>query len=282
MKKFIFPSVLILFCLAMTSLATAEKIYTFDNSAQGWVSNTIAYGNQSYESMTANVGAQWTADHNAGTENGGSVYQTVSTDWENRAYWLGAKNITPEETLGDLTGKVMSTHVRSTGNWESRVENDTVYARWTIAAHDEVTDKWNMWVSKAAYSIDLNNPVFDDNTGNGDWWIYQSIEMVESNFFQWPNYSNGGTFADVLQNYMSFGLTILPTASGNDDIHNFTYKGFGANGELLHYGAKADENSATWRIDDFRAQAVPEPTSLFLFASGICGLSWYTRRKKLN
>ncbi len=252
-------------------------IYTFDRDNQKWLSNRVAYNGGKFEQLTERAGAEWTSEYNVNTvRGGGSIFQTASANWENRAYWLGVNDITLDAALGDLTNKSMSTYVRSTGNWVPRVETNTVYARWTIAAPDSTDPgKWNMWVSKAGCSIDLNDVGFGN--GSNDDWVYQSIEMKESNFFQWPNFSNDGKFADVLKTYTSFGLTILPTALGDDDLDNFNSKGYGTHGELLHYGAKAnDASAATWGVDNF--QAVPEPATLLLLGSGIIGFSLHRRR----
>ncbi|BCW97443.1 MAG: hypothetical protein KatS3mg024_0270 [Armatimonadota bacterium] len=151
----------------------------------------------------------------------GSIYQTSNgSNWESRPYYLGSPSpLTPGASLGDLTGKTLQAYIRSTRNWQGRVASDTVYARWVIT-RDNGNGTYNQWVSKSAYSINLNAAEFGSGT-DAD-WVLKSIELVEANFFKWPNASDGtGTFSAVLTNYNSFGLAILPTAAGSDALSNW-------------------------------------------------------------
>lgn len=267
---------LIIMMLAFGGMAEAT-IYTFDSDNQGWEQARVGEGGGTYETLLPNTPADWTDNYGVGSPEG-SIYQS-SNDWEGRAYWLGIKDITADMTLGDLTGQRLQTYVRSTGNWIGRVATDTVYARWTISAKDS-DNNYNMWVSKAAYSIDLNAMTFGAGTDSD--WIFESINMVEDNFLQWPNSSNGGDFSDALIDYTSFGLTILPT-DFSDDLSNFNgYAGtWGAGGTLLHYGATGSAGeTATWGIDGFVAAPVPEPSTFLLLGSGLFGLGWYGRKRK--
>ena len=268
-----------LFVAAFVLVLTSSPVgaYTFDTNNQGWEQATVG-SNTSYETLLPNSNADWTPDYGVGVPNG-SIFQST-TNWEGRAYWLGIKDISAGITLGDLTGQAMQTYVRSTSNWIGRTATDTVYARWTISAKD--TDgSYNMWVSKADYSIDLNATEFGNGT-DAD-WQFESVEMIEDNFFQWPNSSNGGAFSDALIDYTSFGLTILPTAFGDDALSNFngTAGTWGSNSTLLHYGAtQSNGGTATWGVDDFSAAPVPEPSTFLLLGGGLAGLAFYRRKRK--
>jgi len=251
--------------------------YTFDINNLGWQQSTVGYNGGNYEKMYPNTGAYWTGEYGVGSPDG-SVYQTSNGSlWENRPYWMGMKGITAADTLGDLTGRSLQASVRSTANWTGRVGTNTVYARWTIAI-EYSNGTSNMWVSKAQYSINLNGNEW--GSGSDEDWLLKSIGLIENNFFKWPNSQAVGSFADVLKNYTSFGLAILPTASGDDNLNNFNGNTgtWGTSSTLLHYGATAKEENATWGVDNYKA--VPEPATMFLLGLGLVGL--ISVRKKRN
>jgi hypothetical protein len=259
---------------------TEAKSYTFDSNNEGWQQSTVGYNGGGYETLIPNTNANWTNSYGVGSIKG-SIYQTSNgTSWEGRPYWMGTKDITAANTFGDLTGKSLQASIRSTANWAGRVSGDTVYARWTITQEGLGTGGIysNMWVSKAAYSINLNDTAFGSGTDTD--WVLKSIKLEEGNFFQWPNYTNNGSFADVLTNYTSFGLAILPTTNISDVLSDFNGGSgtWGTGSTLLHYGATATGNSATWGVDNFAAAPVPIPSAILLFAPGLAGLVGLKRK----
>ncbi|MCX5653576.1 MAG: PEP-CTERM sorting domain-containing protein [Planctomycetota bacterium] len=272
----IFASLMAVAGLLILAGAVQASIYTFDADAQGWQQSTVGYYNVSYETLYPNSTAPWTGSYGVGSPDG-SIYQSSpGTSWESRPYWMGTKGITAAATLGDLTNKTLQADVRSTANWQGRVSGNTVYARWTIATEGLPGGTSNFWISKAAYSINLNDSAFGSGT-DAD-WVLKSIELKPENFVQWNYLSSGGSFADVLANYTTFGMAILPSASGSDDMANWTGSGtWGSGNTLLHYGATASSGTATWGADNF----VPEPATMaFLAVGGIATLLRCRRSSK--
>lgn len=270
--------------LTIAATGDASLVHTFDANAEGWEQSTVGYGSGWYEQLLPNTSADWTGSYGAGQPKG-SIHQDATTAWEGRAYWMGIRGVTAALSLGDLTGKILSAHLRSTANWVGRVSTDTVYLRWTIGTETNVNggETVNLWASKAVFSVDLNDAVF--GSGTDDDWVYVTIEMDEDRFFKWPT-SNGDptqTFGDALSEYTTFGLAILPTPAGTDDPqYNFGGGGgtWGSGYTLLHYGAAASDGSATWGVDNFTA--VPEPFSGVLFAMGlaVAGLRSAARQRR--
>ena len=214
----------------------------------------------------------------------GSVYQTSNgSNWEKRPYWLGSGSTTPAASLGDLTGKSLQAYIRSTANWQGRVATDIVYARWVLSK-EHSNGTFNIWVSKAAYSINLNAPEFGSGT-DAD-WVLKSVDLLEANFFKWPNKSDGtGTFAALLSDYNTFGLAILPTAAGSNDLSNWNGAGgtWGPGSTLLHFGATAltGTGSATWGVDGFGVVPIPEPVFFQMGAlSALGGLGLLRARRR--
>lgn len=251
-KRLLLATVLALSGLLQTAQATP---YTFDINNQGWLQSRIG---GSPETLLSNTPADWTGSYGVGFPDG-SIYQSSNgTSWNNRPYGMVIDGITPAGTLGDLTDTYLQAYIRSTANWQGRVPTDIVYARWVVT--QQVTPStYNMWVSKANVSIDLNEAAF--GTGLDTQWIFKSIEMKESNFFKWPNASAPGTFSQALKNYTSFGIAILPSAAGSDALNNWNGQAgtFGPGNTLLHFGATATSGTATWGIDGFTATPIPEP-----------------------
>jgi len=262
-----------LFCIS----GLAQAAYNFDSDEQGWNQATVGYNGGTYETLYPNVDADWTSSYGVGSPDG-SIYQSATTNWEGRAYWMGTDLTSAAASLGDLTGMSLQASVRSTANWKGRVATDTVYARWTIASQVGPSSTWNMWVSKAAYSIDLNAAEFGSGTDSD--WRLKTIEMKAENFLPWWSTASM-TFEEVLEQYTSVGLSILPTAAGSDAASNWNgASGTWGNGyTLLHYGAVATDGTATWGVDN--VAAVPEPLSMLLFGGSVLGGLVIRRRRKL-
>jgi len=45
--------------------------------------------------------------------------------------------------------------------------------------------------------------------------------------------------------------------------------------------ARNDHDIRSWQFNSTRAAAVPEPSSILLFSTGILGLMWYRRKKRI-
>jgi hypothetical protein len=273
----------VLVLMAATAAQAQIGTYLFNSNNQGWQQAWIGYNSGSIETLYPNAPADWTGFYGVGFPDG-SIYQTSNgSSWEKRPYYLGVIGTTPAASLGDLTGQTLQVYIRSTANWRGRVDTDKVYARWVIA-RDNGNGTYNQWVSKAAYSIDLNAPEF--GTGTDADWVLKSIPLVEANFFKWPNQSDiTGTFSAVLTNYNSFGLAILPTAAGNDDLSNWNGQPgtWGAGWTLLHFGATAKDNTgnATWGVDGFGVQPIPEPAFFQMGAlAALSGLGLLRARRR--
>lgn len=282
MKKALFLVAAVAFAAYVLFLAGSTQAlagpYTFDSDNQAWQATTVGYNGINYERLYPNTPANWTGAFGVGFPDG-SIYQSSNgTAMESRPYWMGTRWITPATALGDLTGKTLQAYVRSTANWTGGVPTDTVYLRWTIATEYGDGSTSNMWVSKSAVSINLNDVAF--GAGADTDWVLQSISMIESNFFKWPNGSAPGAFADVLLNYTSFGLQISPTAFGSDALNNFNGSSgtWGSGYTLLHYGATAKSGNATWGVDGF--QTVPEPSTALLLGLAVIGLAGMLRKIK--
>ncbi len=233
--------------------------FTFDTDnmqwQQTWVGRPDGTG---YDRLYSNAPADWFGGQGNPP---GSILQTVGTDLDQRAYWLGY--IGEPGFLGDMTGAYLSCDVYSTGNWVTIAngasgDDGNVYARWVISAECAANPgTYDMFVSLRTASIDLNG-----FTG----WQHFSVPLDAANFMRWPN-SVCGTldFTGVLQAYDQVGLYVF---SGSDNPDDFNGQGgtwviIDGVYRLQHYGANATGGVATWGVDNFFADGpvADEPAS---------------------
>lgn len=240
--------------------------YNFDTDNEGWQESRIGYYGRYYEQRSGFVPAGWTADYGVGSPDGSLFQASYGSSFQDRPYGFNVGVALAQ--YGDLTGKTLKAYIRSTANWRAWLPTDKVYLRWTIGSAPDSNGRRNLWVSKSAYSIDLNDPVF--GSGSDSEWVYKTIELTEDKFFQWPNTSNGGSFASLMTSYTSFSLSILPT-DGSDAVNLFNGQSgtWGSNWTLLHFGATAQEGTgnAVLGVDGFGV--VPGPAAALPFLGGL-------------
>ncbi len=257
--------------LLSTGGAVSALPYSYDSDNEGWQQSYIGRpaGGPAYDTLFSRTPSDWRSTN--GNANG-NIYQKAQ-GIDKRAYWMGYIG---DNFLGDVTGMQLQTDIFSSTNWKTIANNrygddGNVYARWVIA-NDVGNGLYNMFVSTAAQSIDINKL---------SGWETHSIVMDEDNFFRWPNSIAGSqSFDELLTDYDSLGLYLF---SGTDDINNINGGNgtWGDSNRLLHYGAySSDGNEALWALDNFQAAPVPEPTTWLLFGIGLAGLSSLRIRKK--
>jgi len=258
------------FLLALSTSASALP-YSYDTGNEGWQQAYVGRpaGGPGYDTLFSNTPADWRA---TGGHSDGNIYQAAN-GINQRAYWMGYMG---DNHLGDVTGMQLQTDIYSTNNWKTIADgrygdDGNVYARWVIA-NEVNSGLYNMYVSTAAQSVDINNLAG---------WETHSIEMLEENFLRWPN-SDAGTqnFNELLTDYDSIGLYLF---SGTDVISNINGGSgtWGDSSRLLHYGAYSrDGEEAIWALDNFKAEPVPEPATFLLFGVGIAGLAGLRLKKQ--
>ncbi len=221
--------------------------FHFDADNEGWLGCYVGMPptNPGYETLYPNGPALWNP---TGGDPDGHIYQTVSDDRDQRAYWLGY--IGDNGFMGDLDGQIIQTNVYSTGNWTTISgdnggqggDDGNVYARWVIAK--EAGGLYGMYISKQAVSLDMNSFAG---------WDAFTVDVNAGNFMRWPNSDDPSiSWSEVMAEYNQVGLYIF---SGTDDMTDVNGNGttwFNDAGtyRLQHYGANAVGASATWGVDN--------------------------------
>ncbi len=223
--------------------------FTFDSDNQDWLMTYVGLPSGfTYDTLYPNEPADHTMSEGLPA---GSIFQQVTSDIDQRAYWLGYISPTPQ-FLGDLSDASLVSDVYSTANWQTLAngadgDDGNVYARWVISTSCE-GGTYDMFISTRAASIDLNS--FSG-------WQNFSVILVESNFILWPNSACGSSsFEDVLLNYDHVGLYVF---SGTDDVANInggtgTWGSVGGYSRLMHYGAFAPDGDGVWGVDNLWAE----------------------------
>ena len=236
--------------------------FTFDTDNQGWLMTFVGLpAGMTYETLYPNGPADHTMSEGLPP---GSIYQQVTANIDQRAYWLGFISPAPQ-FLGDLADASLVSEVYSTANWQTLAngangDDGNVYARWVISTSC-VGGTYDMFISTRAASIDLNS--FSG-------WQNFSVYLAASNFIRWPNAVCGNlSFEDVLLNYDQVGLYVF---SGTDDVENIN-GGTGTWGtvdgypRLMHYGAFATAGDGVWGVDNMHAEGNSFPVEDTSFGS---------------
>ncbi len=236
----------------MTASAQRTEIsgFYFDTTYEDWQMAYIGMppGNPGYETLYANEPALWSSTLGDPV---GSIYQTVSDNRDQRAYWLGY--IGDHGFMGDINGRTLQCNVYSTGNWTSISadnggvgdDDGNIYARWVVSRESDAGGTYEMYISSRNVSLDMNS--FSG-------WETFAITIDENDFFRWPNSPDPTTpsFQAVMADYDQIGLYIF---SGTDDVNDINGSGttwFNDNGisRVQHYGANSTGGDATWAIDN--------------------------------
>ncbi len=224
--------------------------FYFDTTNDDW---QMAYmglppGNPGYEVLYTNEPALWSSTLGDPI---GSVYQTVSEDRDQRAYWLGYYG--ENGFMGDVNGRTLQCNVYSTGNWTTISadngamgdDDGNVYARWVVSRESDAGGTQGMFISRSGVSLDMNS--FSG-------WETFAITIDENDFFRWPNNADPTipSYQTIMSDYDQIGLYIF---SGTDDLNDVNGGGtswFMDNGtyRLQHFGANAISGDATWAIDN--------------------------------
>lgn len=160
--------------------------------------------------------------NSAGTMSGGTLSQTVSTDYNARAVWYSFGYASGSGlTLGNSGLTSLSADVTVTGDTLQRLIQDPVDANnvagvttdismaWYVMSQDSGSGAWNIWLSNAANRIDLN-------AIRGLGASTFSVGINAANFQSFPGYPQGSAdFASTVASAQYFGLLITTaTASG--------------------------------------------------------------------
>ncbi len=232
---------------APTSRATISSFH-FNADNEDW---QMAYFGRptgsGYDLLYTNEPALWSPTLG---DPAGSVFQTVSDNWDQRAYWLGY--IGDRGFMGNLNGQILQCNVYSTGNWatisglsgSAGGDDGNVYARWVISRESDGGGTFAMYISNRSISLDMNSFVG---------WEAFAVTINEADFSRWPNSPDPlPSFADVMADYNQIGLYIF---SGTDDMSDVD--GNGTSWALIdgvyrlqHFGAISTGGEATWAVDN--------------------------------
>lgn len=227
---------------------TTISAFHFNTDNEGWQMTYVGLPpGATYDTLYPNELALWSSTLGDPV---GSVYQTVTDDRDQRAYWLGY--IGDHGFMGDLNGQMIQCSVYSTGNWTTISadnggaggDDGNVYARWVIARESDAGGAWAMYISNRNVSLDMNG-----FTG----WETFAVTVSESDFSRWPNSPDPSqSFMQVMSDYDQIGLYMF---SGTDDMNDVNGGGttwFNDNGtnRVQHYGANSTGGEATWAVDN--------------------------------
>ncbi len=227
--------------------ATISSFF-FNSDNEGWQMTYVGRpAGGTYELLFTNSAADWSASLGDPV---GSVYQTVTEDRDQRAYWLGY--IGEHGFMGDLNGLILQCNVYSSGDWTTISgqnggagdDDGRVYARWVVSRESDTGGTYAMYISTRSVSLDMNG-----FTG----WETFAVNVDAGNFIRWPNSPDPGpSFLDVMSDYDQIGLYLF---SGTDDIADMngggtTWFNDGGISRLQHFGAGALSGEATWAVDN--------------------------------
>ncbi len=222
--------------------------FYFNSDNEGWQMDYVGMpSGATYETLYPVEPALWSSTLGDPI---GSVYQTVGTDRDQRAYWLGF--VGDHGFMGDINGQMLQCNVYSTGNWTTISRDNggagdddgNVYARWVIARESDAGGAWAMYISNRNVSLDMNS--FSG-------WTTFAVDVNDMDFTRWPNSPDPGpSFMDVMADYDQIGLYLF---SGTDDMNDVNGSGTtwfndAGTSRLQHYGASATSGDATWAIDN--------------------------------
>ncbi len=222
--------------------------FHFDTDNEGWQMTYVGDApGSTYDTLYPNEPALWSSILGDPV---GSIFQTVTDDVAQRAYWQGF--IGDHGFMGDLNGQMIQCNVYTTGNWTTISglhgglggDDGNVYARWVIARESDAGGTWAMYISNRSVSLDMN--------GFSGWEIF-AVDVNETNFSRWPNSPDPSqSFMQVMSDYDQIGLYIF---SGTDDMTDVdgggtTWVTHNGTSRLAHYGTVSTGGDATWAIDN--------------------------------
>jgi hypothetical protein len=225
--------------ICLPGMANAYFIETFDSNNSGFNTATISNGG-----LNPDTSALWTS---SGGNPDGHIYAGVDNT-ANRRYAFAQYPTTA--IYGDLNGAYLTTDFKIEGT----ITSTSPLVRFYVGSY---TGGNKYYMSNDAFSWDPNNDTS---------WTAHSIQVLASNFIEWPNQNTGSqTFAQVMADYDDIGLVF---ADGAANFGNNAYLGFSSSG------------GATLRVDNFGSSAVPLPGAVLLLGAGLSRLAVYARRRR--